>query len=131
MTAVDTNIIVRLLTRDDQEQFRKSKELFAKATIFISDTVLLETEWVLRYAYQFKTPEICTALEKLLGLPNVKVAQPGSIAHALEWTRKGLDFADSVHLATSHHLQHEQFATFDQQFISRANGLTKCRVQAP
>lgn len=131
MTAVDTNIIVRLLAHDDQEQFIKSKEIFAKETIFISDTVLLETERVLRFAYQFKPPEICAALEKLLGLPNVKVTQPGSIAHAIEWTRKGLDFADSLHLATSDHLRHERFATFDQRLVTRAKGLSKCRVREP
>lgn len=131
MTAVDTNVIVRLLARDEPEQFLKSKELFAAGPVFIADTVLLETEWVLRFAYRFKPPEICDALEKLLGLPNVKAANPGHIAHALEWTRNGMDFADAIHLATSHHFRHERFATFDRQFISRASGLIECRVQEP
>ncbi|WP_225895747.1 PIN domain-containing protein [Dendronalium phyllosphericum] len=51
MVAVDTNIIVRLLTQDDELQYRKSREIFQNKNIFIPDTVVLETEWVLRFAY--------------------------------------------------------------------------------
>ncbi|WP_242055318.1 MULTISPECIES: PIN domain-containing protein [Nostocales] len=51
MVAVDTNIIVRLLTQDDELQYQKSLEIFQTQTVFIPDTVILETEWVLRFAY--------------------------------------------------------------------------------
>lgn len=71
MIVVDTNIIVRLLTQDNEEQFQKSLKLFQEQEIFILDTVMLETEWVLRFAYRFKPDEICQAFQKLLGLPNV------------------------------------------------------------
>ena len=47
MVAIDTNIIVRLLTRDDESQYKKVLALFKKHDIFIADTVILETEWVL------------------------------------------------------------------------------------
>ncbi len=50
MISVDTNIIVRLLTKDDVEQFQQSLKLFQEEDIFICDTVILETEWVLRFA---------------------------------------------------------------------------------
>jgi predicted nucleic-acid-binding protein len=50
MVAVDTNIIVRLLTQDDEAQYQKSLEIFQTQTIFIPDTVILETEWVLAIA---------------------------------------------------------------------------------
>lgn len=73
MVAVDTNIIVRLLTQDDNAQYQKSLEIFQTQTIFIPDTVILETEWVLRFAYKFKPSEICAALRKILGLLNVNV----------------------------------------------------------
>ncbi len=53
VTGVDTNIIVRLLTHDDPVQSAKADALFKKDHLFIPDTVLLETEWVLRYAYGF------------------------------------------------------------------------------
>jgi predicted nucleic-acid-binding protein len=44
MIAVDTNIIVRFLTQDDELQFQKSREIFQTQDIFITDTVILETE---------------------------------------------------------------------------------------
>jgi len=53
MTAIDTNIIVRFLTRDNQKQFTKAKEVFSQQKLFIPDTVILESEWVLRFAYHF------------------------------------------------------------------------------
>ncbi|WP_423809252.1 PIN domain-containing protein [Planktothrix agardhii] len=49
--AIDTNIIVRFITRDDELQYQQSLELFKNKNIFIPDTVILETEWVLRFAY--------------------------------------------------------------------------------
>ena len=73
MIAVDTNIVVRLLTKDDEIQYQQSLKLFRNYNIFIPDTVMLETEWVLRFAYKFKPNEVCQALRKILGLPNIYV----------------------------------------------------------
>ena len=70
MIAIDTNIIVRLMTRDDEEQYQKSLKLFHNKNIFIADTVVLETEWVLRFAYKLRSVEICQAFRKVFGLPN-------------------------------------------------------------
>ncbi len=66
MIAVDTNILVRFLTRDDEQQYQKSLNLFQNFNIFIPDTVILETEWVLRFAYKFKRLEIFKHLKKFL-----------------------------------------------------------------
>ena len=54
MIAVDTNVLVRLLTGDDPAQTQRSVELFAQESILIPKTVLLETEWVLRYSYELR-----------------------------------------------------------------------------
>jgi predicted nucleic-acid-binding protein len=51
MISVDTSVVVRLLTGDDQAQFERAKVLFAKESIIITTSVILECEWVLRYAY--------------------------------------------------------------------------------
>lgn len=51
MVAVDTNVLVRLLVNDDARQARRARALFEREEIFISPTVLLESEWVLRSAY--------------------------------------------------------------------------------
>ncbi|MEW6500223.1 MAG: type II toxin-antitoxin system VapC family toxin [Thermodesulfobacteriota bacterium] len=129
MIAVDTNVLVRLLTRDDEEQFRKAFALIARNEIFIPESVILETEWVLRYAYDFPPAAIHDALAKTLGLPKVKTARPGVVAQAIDLARQGLDFADALHLAASHECS--EFATFDAAFIKRAKGLTDCKVRKP
>ncbi len=129
MVAVDTNIIVRFLTLDDELQYQKSLEIFQIQNVFIPDTVILETEWVLRFAYRFKPVEICEALRKLFGLPNVHLNKANLVAQSLQWHEAGLDFADAFHLANSQN--HIQFYTFDEKFIKRAKGLTTCEVQQP
>ncbi|MFQ4138227.1 type II toxin-antitoxin system VapC family toxin [Nodosilinea sp. PGN35] len=129
MIAVDTNILIRLITQDDEAQHRASVDLFQNPEIFIPDTVILETEWVLRFAYDFKTQEICTALRKVFGLPNVYLANENLTAQVLQWYENGLDFADALHLATSQHCS--VLYTFDKEFIKRAKKLTDQPVQKP
>ena len=129
MIAVDTNIIVRLLARDDEKQFQKAYATFKKEAVFISDTVFLETEWVLRFAYNFRPSAINSAFKKLLGLPNVRVANPEILAKAIKWHAAGLDFADSLHLAKSQDAV--KFLTFDAKFIKKAKGLGNCQVERP
>jgi len=129
VTAIDTNIIVRLLTRDDEAQYKTALAIFKENSIFISDTVILETEWVLRYAYDFSSSAICNALVKLLGLPNVKTSNAEALALAIEWARGKLDFADALHLALSRN--HDEFVTFDKKFARQAKGLNCCPVRLP
>jgi len=129
MISVDTNIIIRFLTRDDERQYKKSFTIFNSKEIFIADTVILETEWVLRYAYQFSGDQICTAFRKLLGLKNVHITAPTIIAQAIDWHERGMDFADALHLANSQ--QYPTFYTFDKQFISKSKNLTHCKVTLP
>lgn len=129
MIGVDTNIIVRLLTGDDEEQFVKAKEVFATEALFIADTVLLETEWVLRFAYTFKPKDIRQGLTKLLGLANVHVNNPENLFQVIRLYEQGLDFADAMHLVASY--RHNTFLTFDKAFIRRAKEWTNCRVKEP
>ena len=76
MIAVDSNIVVRFLTGDDEVQAKKAAVLFKKQDVYIADTVILESEWVLRYAYHFPVEDICRALIKLFGLPNIYLSNP-------------------------------------------------------
>ena len=75
MIAIDTNIVVRLLTHDDAIQFKK--------------------------AYNFDTEQIADALTKLFGLSNVHINHPSLLAQAIAWHIQGLDFSDAFHLANS------------------------------
>ncbi|MCK5405768.1 MAG: type II toxin-antitoxin system VapC family toxin [Desulfobulbaceae bacterium] len=129
MISVDTNVIVRLLTRDDEKQFQKASALFEKSDIFIPETVILETAWVLRHAYGFDPSTICEAISKTLGLPNVMTQRPEIIVQTLDLTRQGLDFANALHLSLSQGCK--QFVTFDTAFIRKSKGLTKCKVKQP
>ena len=129
MVAVDTNVIVRFLTGDDPEQFRQSVQTFQTHQIFIPDTVILETEWVLRWAYEFEPPQIVAAFKKLLGLPSVHVKSITLISLAIEWHEKGLDFADAFHLAQSQHCT--QMLTFDKEFIDHSQEIASCPVKSP
>lgn len=84
MIAVDTNIIIRFLTQDDNEQYKKAFDLFNSYDVFIADSVILETEWVLRFAYKFSSTEIYKALIGLFGLKTVILTNPTSIAQTID-----------------------------------------------
>ncbi|MEZ5591397.1 MAG: type II toxin-antitoxin system VapC family toxin [Gammaproteobacteria bacterium] len=129
MIAIDTNIIVRLLTKDDVKQYSASRKLFETEEIYIPDTVILETEWVLRFAYEFEPNEICNAFRKLFGLPNINLSNELTVFQAISWHEQGLDFADAFHLALSQNTK--TFKTFDDKFIKKSKDLTKCAVQQP
>jgi predicted nucleic-acid-binding protein len=127
--AVDTNVLVRLLTADNAVQYKASQALFATAQIFIPDTVVLETAWVLRAAYDLQPAAICEAFRKIFGLENVTLSNAQRMAQVLTWHEAGLDFADAFHLALSR--EHESLKTFDLDFIKRAKPLSDCRVEKP
>jgi predicted nucleic acid-binding protein len=129
MTALDTNVIIRLISRDDPAQCREAHRLLTSTLCFIPDTVLLEAVWVLRSRYNASPQQIHAELSTLLGLPNVRVADAQRIRAALDWFGGGLDFADALHLASAQHA--EAFATFDRRFINRAAGKGSCPVQKP
>lgn len=129
MISVDTNVIVRLLTADEPAQHKKAKSLFARERIFIPLTVVLECEWVFRYAYKFGAEEIVDAFEFLFGLPNVEVQDQLAIRNALQWHKAGLDFADALHLAKSESAK--AFATFDKKLIKTGRKLSGFRILEP
>lgn len=129
MKAIDTNILVRLIVGDNPEQFEASAKLFATEQIFICDTVILETEWVLRGVYGLTRSEVCEGFRKLFGLDNVYLSEPELVFQAIGWHEMGLDFADAFHLALSQ--SYECLKTFDGRFIKRAKKFTECKVEGP
>lgn len=129
MIAIDTNIIVRFLTQDEPVQYQKSVEIFSTQEIFIADTVLLETEWVLRYAYAYTPDRIAAAIKRLCGLPNVHLNDADTVTLALTGQEAGLDFADALHLAQSSRC--EEILTFDQRFVNRAPRFNNIPVRLP
>jgi len=118
MTAVDTNLLVRLLTNDDPAQAERAAKVFESNDVFIAKTVLLETEWVLRHAYGIEREAIRRGFQKLMGLPNVRVEDQQAVIQAISWYESGFDFADALHLASS--IEADKFVTFDRALIKRA-----------
>ncbi|MEJ2416129.1 MAG: type II toxin-antitoxin system VapC family toxin [Exilibacterium sp.] len=129
MIAVDTNVVVRLLTRDDPEQYRKSFTLFNAQTIYLSLTVMQETEWVLRFSYEFSPDKINFALLSLAGLANVEIEKPQILAKALSLHGENMDFSDALHLAQSSKC--DSFYTFDKKLINKAMNNGICEVRKP
>ena len=119
MITIDTNILVRLVTRDDHAQAKRAATLFKRNEIYICKTVLLETEWVLRFSYALDGPSILDALKKLVGLPQVTVEDSPAVAEALDLFERGMAFADALHLSSSR--EAAQFATFDERLKKRAD----------
>ena len=129
MLAVDTNVLVRFLTVDDRKQAQRALALIRDNHVWVAKSVLLETQWVLSSLYGFGADQVGNALERLAGLPNVRVEDPKAVQQALSWFAAGLDFANALHLASCG--RSDAFVTFDANFRKRAGRLTRLPVRAP
>ena len=128
MRAIDTNLAVRLFVQDDPGQARRVDTVFEAGRVFVSTTVLLETEWVLRSSYRFTRPQLVAALRGLAALPQVEMENPGLVAEALDRAEGGMDFADALHMGSAAGC--EAMLTFDRHFIAEAAG-TAVPVREP
>jgi predicted nucleic-acid-binding protein len=117
MIAVDTNVLVRLLTGDDAKQAAAARALFEAEPIWIAKTVLLETGWVLGSLYGFEESAVCDAFTKVLGLKNVHVEDEPAVAAALALTAHGIELADAMHLSSRP--SGAEFVSFDKSFVRR------------
>jgi predicted nucleic-acid-binding protein len=129
MTAVDTNVLVRLLTDDDPAQSAGAQSVFAAGQIWIAKTVFLETAWVLRSQYGFVQGPICDAFTKILSLKNVHVEDEPGVTAALALADRGMELADALHLSSRP--SGASFVSFDRSLISCAKGAGISDVSAP
>jgi len=122
--AIDTNVVVRFLTNDDKRQAQAARAAIGAGDIFVTTTVLLETEWVLRSAYGFEPDRIADSFQGLAGLPTITVEEPPRLAQAMSWMRQGMDFAVALHLAKTDGCT--VFLSFDQKLarLAKASGCT-------
>jgi predicted nucleic-acid-binding protein len=128
MVAVDTNILVRLLTGDDVNQAHTAQSLFAHE-IWIAKTVLLETAWVLRSLYGFEEKAIGDAFAKVLGLRNVQTEDAVGVRASLSLVAHGIEFSDAMHLCSRP--PGARFLSFDKSFVRRAQRTGLADVEAP
>ena len=115
MRAVDTNVLVRLVTRDDQRQV-KAAEAFVARGAWVSHIVLVESVWVLTSVYDRGPSEIATAVEMLLSHKHLTLQDPdvvvAALAHYLE--KPALGFSDCLVLEFARKAGHLPLATFDR-----------------
>jgi predicted nucleic-acid-binding protein len=118
MRAVDTNVLVRALVRDDAAQAAKAEEILARDEVFVPVTVMLELEWVLRSRYGFTAERVAQALAMLCAMPRVFVGEADAVRQAAARVAKGWDFADALHHALSQGC--DDFLSFDEQLVKRS-----------
>lgn len=113
MIALDTNIVLRYLIKDDAEQARLATDFLRQHRCLLLPTVVLEAVWVMgsRRGYALAPATVAERLRQIAGLPTVVVEQAPRMAQALDWYEAGMDFADALHLALAGNLG---LVTFDQ-----------------
>ena len=122
----DTNIVVRLLIKDDETQSRLAglawRNTLAEGNVFLTKVVIVEVSWVLRTAYRFTRPMIAEALRKLLAIKGVVFENREQVRRALEQFEGGsADFSDYLILETAKDADALPVLTFDQRFARAEN----------
>jgi predicted nucleic-acid-binding protein len=114
----DTNVLVRLVTADDEAQASAAVALLEAQGLFVTLLALMETEWVLRSAHRYSRGETTGALQALLALDGIDVEDRDFVLWAIERHSRGADFGDMLLLIAARPC--DQFATFDQRLHRQA-----------
>jgi predicted nucleic-acid-binding protein len=117
MVAVDTNVLVGLLTRDDADQV-SAAEAFVSGGAWVSHLVLAQTFWVLDSVYDLTRAQIATAIEMLLNHRELSLQDADVVTAALEHYRRrpAVEFSDCLVLEIARKAGHLPAGTFDRNF---------------
>jgi predicted nucleic-acid-binding protein len=125
MKALDTDVLARFFVDDPEDAQAARQRPAAVAALsercFVSVTVLLELEWVMRGFYELPAKDSSRVLRALAGIRHVTLEDRDAVLAAIDAFDKGLDFADALHWARS--TRAAAFATFDRRLAKRAQGL--------
>jgi len=115
MRAVDTNVLVRLLTRDDPKQVALAEAFVARGA-WVSHVVLAEATWVLSSVYDRDASALATAVEMLLDHRDLTLQDADVVAAALARfrERKAVSFSDCLVLEMARKAGHLPLGTFDR-----------------
>ena len=123
MKAIDTNAVVRFLTKDDEKQARLVHHLFLETeqsggTLFISTAVILETMWVLSSVYQCSRQKIISAIENLMEMPILHLENRIALTTLCQYTSSvNIDLADLLIGLISKEAGCETTLTFDRKAV--------------
>lgn len=122
MRAVDTNVLVRLITRDHAQQ-TASAEAFVARGAWVSNIVLIEVTWVLDSVFGLGHSQIAKAIEMLLSHRDLVLQDPDVVQAALAHYRKRpkLGFSDCMVLEVARKSGHLPLGTFDRH-LCKLNG---------
>ena len=115
MRALDTNVLVRLLVRDDAAQAKAADDFIAKGA-WVSHLVLAETLWVLSAVYERSAAQLVDLLDILLAHQTLVIQDADTVATALGRFRRkpALGFSDCLVLEIAHKAGHTPLGTFDK-----------------
>jgi predicted nucleic-acid-binding protein len=122
MRSVDTNVLVRLMTRDNAQQVKRAEAFVARGA-WVSHIVLVESMWVLSSVYGLGPPEMATAVEMLLSHKDLALQDPEVVAGALDRYREkpSVGFSDCLVLEVARKAGHLPLGTFDRN-LSKLDG---------
>lgn len=121
MPALDTNVLVRYVVRDDEIQWAAARRLIHQCvadglTLFVPVTVALELEWVLRTSYEYAKAPVLEVLSSLLSAAELSFESERALEVALQLYRNGpADFADCLHIALAAQAGESPLWTFDKR----------------
>jgi predicted nucleic-acid-binding protein len=122
MRAVDRNVLVRLVTRDDAKQ-AATAEGFIQGGAWVSHLVLMEATWVLSSVYDVDSSDLAVAIDMLLNHQTLTVQDADVVALALQQfqAKPALGFSDCLVLEVARKAGHLPLGTFDRA-LSKLEG---------
>lgn len=122
MRAVDTNVLVRLILRDDPRQ-AVAAEKFVEKGAWVPQLAVAEVAWVLRVVYALTASEIAKSIEMLLEHEQLVVQDAEVVSAAVQTfkTRPALRFSDCLMVEIARKSGHLPLGTFDKD-LSKADG---------
>ena len=124
MIALDTNVLVRLVTRDNEAQAQRAKAVFdaqgeEHGGLFVSDIVLAELCWTLSRSYELERADIARTVRALLDNSSIAFESPLAVSNALaSFETTAADFPDCLIVAKASHVGCSYTLSFDQRMKS-------------
>ena len=121
MISLDTNVLIRYLTRDNPEQAEAARALLQGLTTdnpgFICREVVIEVVWVLERSYRFSRERISNIVVELVATDTLVIEDDNDVAQAAAAYREGsADFSDLMILAAANRVGAQPLYTFDRRF---------------
>lgn len=124
MIGLDTNILARyyidqgMADAKTHTQRQLAKTIIEHSSkLFVSNTVLIEFEWIMRGIYKLDKTVIIAVYENLLAIPNIFFENKSMLQKAIVFVKAGIEFTDAFHLASYQHCQ--KVYSFDDKGFAR------------